>query len=277
MVLLRDDEDYKVAWNYLALSAWRVGISTVTFSIMSNHVHVLSACQNSTEVDRFIKLFKHLLSKHLNKKYGLKQILHNTKDCISYIHSVQYLKNCIAYILRNAVCAKICAKPEDYFWSSYSCLFSENSSGSKSKRVSDLSHRNKRSLLKTQMDLSDCPLTIDDNGLIDPHSFVRADIAEKAFKNSGKSFLYFLGCCDDVKMEYELACQPLMNVSDNEMYDKVTRYIASRFHGKTLAELKTSEKCSLLKHLYFNNKTSIPQLSRILGLSRKLIHLIMST
>ena len=66
MVLLRDDEDYKVAWNYLALSAWRVGISTVTFSIMSNHVHVLSACQNSTEVDRFIKLFKHLLSKHLN-------------------------------------------------------------------------------------------------------------------------------------------------------------------------------------------------------------------
>lgn len=276
LVLLRNKDDYKVAWNYLALSAWKTDMQVITFTLMSNHIHALVACQKTEEVDLFIKTFKHLLSKYLNKRHGLKQSLHNTKDCISFIHSVQYLKNCIAYILRNPVCAKLCAKPEDYPWSSYRCLFSEKTNSS-SKRISSLSYRSKRSLLRSNMDLSRCPLTINEDGMIDLHSLVRTDIAEKAYRNSGKSFLYFLGCCDDVKMEYELAYQPLMNISDNEMYDKISRYASNRFHGRNISELKTAEKCSMVKFLYFNNKTSIPQLSRILGLPRKLIHQIMSS
>lgn len=274
--LLRDEEDFMVAWNYLALSAWKTGAQTVAFAIMSNHIHEILICRDSAHADQTIKIFKKMLSMHLRKKYGLTKILHRTDDCISLIDDIQYLKNCIAYILRNAVCAKICAKPEDYRWSSYACYFSKDRS-EKSVPVSSLPFIQKRTILKTGMNLKDCPLRINEDGLITLHSFVRYDIAERAYRNSGKSFLYYLGCCNDARMEYELTCQPLLNVSDLDMHEIVAKYVKNRFKGKNISDLTSSEKCSILKHVFFSNKTSIPQLSRILGLPRKLIQKILAS
>lgn len=276
VTLLKDEEDFKTAWNYLALSAWRAGVSVVAFILMSNHVHELLACREAEQADRTIKLYKKLISTFLKRKYGTSQILHRTEDCIATIDTIQYLKNCIAYILRNAVCAKICPRPEDYRWSSYACIFSDRKKTA-SRPVSGLTFTEKRRLLKTGMDISDCPLRIDEDGLITLDSFVRSDLVEKAYRHSGKSFLYYLGCCNDAKMEYELACQPLMHVSDQDMYETIRKHVANRFHGKELSELSSSEKCSILKSVFFSNRTSIPQLSRIMGLPRQLIQRILST
>lgn len=276
VTLLKDEEDFKTAWNYLALSAWRAGVSVVAFILMSNHVHELLACREAEQADRTIKLYKKLISTFLKRKYGTSRILHRTEDCIATIDTIQYLKNCIAYILRNAVCAKICPRPEDYRWSSYACIFSDRKKTA-SRPVSGLTFTEKRRLLKTGMDLSDCPLRIDEAGLITLDSFVRSDLVEKAYRHSGKSFLYYLGCCNDAKMEYELACQPLMHVSDQDMYETIRKHVANRFHGKELSELSSSEKCSILKSVFFSNRTSIPQLSRIMGLPRQLIQRILST
>lgn len=276
MTLLKDEEDFKTAWNYLALSAWRAGVCVVAFILMSNHVHELLACREAEQADRTIKLYKKLISTFLKRKYGTSRILHRTEDCIATIDTIQYLKNCIAYILRNAVCAKICPRPEDYRWSSYACIFSDRKKTA-SRPVSGLTFTEKRRLLKTGMDISDCPLRIDEDGLITLDSFVRSDLVEKAYRHSGKSFLYYLGCCNDAKMEYELACQPLMHVSDQDMYETIRKHVANRFHGKELSELSSSEKCSILKSVFFSNRTSIPQLSRIMGLPRQLIQRILST
>lgn len=275
--LLRDDEDFRTAWNYLALSAWRIGVEIVAFTLMSNHIHVLFACNDHSHADKAIKLFKKMLSLHLKNRYGIQKALHRTKDCISLIDSVQYLKNCIAYILRNPVCARLCAKPEQYKWSSYSYYFADKYNTIAHTHICNIHYGLKRKRLKTGMNLIGCPLMIDQNEMITLESFVRNDIAEKAYRNSGKSFLYYLGCCNDAQMEYELACQPLMRVSDQDLYEKISTFVIKRFRGKTLPELTTSEKCSVLKSLFFNNRTSVPQLSRIMGLPRELVHHILST
>lgn len=276
ITLLKDEEDYKTAWNYLALSAWKTEVQTVAFTIMSNHVHMIIACRDACHADKTIKMFKKTLSLYLKNKYGLTKPLHRTADCISPIDTVRYLKNCIAYILRNAVCARICAKPEDYRWASYACYFSGNIH-KRPMPVSSLSFSQKRKILKTGMDLRDCALKIDEDGLITLGSFVRHDIAERAFRHSGKSFLYYLGCCNDARMEYELTCQPLIHVSDQDMNETVAKHVAGRFRDKNISDLTSAEKCSILKSLYFNNRTSIPQLSRILGLPRQLIQRILSS
>ena len=102
-------------------------------------------------------------------------------------------------------------------------------------------------------------------GLITLDSFIRYDIVERAYRHSGKSFLYYLGCCNDAKMEYELTCQPLMRINDNDMQETVTKYVAHRFRDKSISELTSAEKCSILKPLFFNNKTSIPQQTHTVG------------
>ena len=126
------------------------------------------------------------------------------------------------------------------------------------------------------MNLNSCPYELDETGLIILESFVRSDIVEKVYRNSGKSFLYYIGCCNDAKMEYEFAFRPQIRVNDMDLLAVAEQLASSRFSGKSLADLSSSDKCKMIKYLYFNNKTSVPQLSRILGLPREIVAQVLS-
>ena len=78
-------------------------------------------------------------------------------------------------------------------------------------------------------------------------------------------------------MEYEMACKPLLGVNDTDLLSSTEKIAASRFNGKKIAELTNQQKCSIIKTVFFNNKTSIPQLSRVLGLPRDIISRILSS
>ena len=274
--IMMDKEDFKVAQNYLALAGWKTGIKTLVYAIMSNHVHIMTICKDRNQAVRYIRSFKKLYSMYLSKKYNMSDALRGIEDSISIIDSVSYFRNCVAYILRNALCARICKRIEDYPWSSYPCYFNMQEKDG-ARRISGMGVRERRRLLKTRLDLSECPYLVNEEGMIEARSFVRHDIVEKAFINSGKFFLASLGTCNDAKMEYELTCKPLVRVNDKELAEVIEKLAEKKFAGKKISWLTRSEKCSIIKNIYFNNKTSIPQLSRILGLSKGLIRQILST
>ena len=156
---------------------------------MSNHLHVIFACRDISQAIKTVRLYKQLLAQYLKFKYGLTKVMHCTDDSIVKIDTVQYLLNCIAYVFRNPVSAKICKKPEEYMWSSYSSCFSKDDVPS-GQLISELGFSKKRAMLRTAMDLTSCPFQINDRGMIALTTFVRNDIVERAFRNSGKSFLY---------------------------------------------------------------------------------------
>ena len=274
--IIMDKEDFKTAHNYLALAGWKTGIVTLVYTIMSNHVHILIICKERNQAVRYIRLFKRLYSTHLLKKYGISDALRGIEDSISLIDSVSYFRNCVAYILRNALCAKICRRIEDYPWSSYPCYFNKKAC-ERASRIQDLGTRERRTALKTRMDLSKCPYLVNTEGMIEAESFVRHDIVERAFGNSGKFFLTSLGTCNDAKMEYEMTCKPLVRVNDKELAEVIEELTEKKFAGRKISGLTQSEKCSIIKNIYFNNKTTIPQLSRILGLPKAIIRQILST
>ena len=274
--IIMDKEDFTVAHNYLALAGWKTGVMMLVHTIMSNHVHILLICKDRNQAVRYIKFFKKLYSMHLAQKYNMVGALRGIEDSISLIDSISYFRNCVAYILRNALCARICRRVEDYPWSSYPCYFNTKA-GERSRRISDLGVRERRSILKTRMDLSKCPYLVNAEGMIEAKSFVRHDIVERAFGHSGKFFLASLGTCNDAKMEYEMTCKPLVRVNDKELAEVIEALTEKRFAGKHISGLTQSEKCSIIKNIYFNNKTSIPQLSRILGLPKAIIRQILST
>lgn len=274
--IIMDNEDFKVAHNYLALAGWKTGIVTLVYTIMSNHVHILIICKDRNQAVRYIKSFKKLYSMYLSQKYNMSAVLRGIEDSISLIDSLAYFRNCTAYILRNALCARICRRVEDYPWSSYPCYFSMPAN-ERARRISDLGARERRRILKTRMDLAGCPYIVNSEGIIEARSFVRQDIVEKAFGYSGKFFLACLGTCNDAKMEYEMTCRPLVRVDDKELADVIEALAEKKFAGRKISGLSQSEKCSIIKNIYFNNKTTIPQLSRILGLSKAVIRQILST
>lgn len=274
--IVMDKEDFKVAHNYLALAGWKTGIEILAFVIMSNHVHIMIICKDRNLAVRYIRSFKKLYSMYLSQKYDMSEALRGIEDSISLIDSISYFRNCVAYILRNALCARICKRIEDYPWSSYPCYFNMQAHEG-AGRISDLRIRERRMVLKTRMDLSECPYRVNSEGMIEAKSFVRYDIVEKAFASSGKFFLASLGTCNDAKMEYEMTCKPLVRVNDKELAEVIEALTEKRFEGKKISGLTQSQKCSIIKNIYFNNKTTIPQLSRILGLPKGIVRQILST
>ena len=275
-VIIRAEEDYIVARNYLALSAWKARVFIVAFCLMSNHMHVLLGSKNRMLALAFVRHFKQIYSTYLHNKYGQNDALKGLPECISMITDIKYLRNCIAYILRNPVCAKICRKLDEYPWSSYGVYFTEHSN-SDAPMITSLKGRMRRKVLKTRMNIDGCPYRIDENGNILMDSFVRSDIVHRTFNRSGKLFLYYLGCCNDAQMEYEFASRPLVQSTDNDLLLAVDGIISHRFREKEIAMLTTGEKCSMLKHLFFNYKATIPQLSRVMGLPRTLVRKVLSS
>ena len=75
---------------------------------------------------------------------------------------------------------------------------------------------------------------------------------------------------------YELIYKPMMQATDNDMYDAVSKLVAMRFRNKAISDLTTAEKCSILKSLFFNHKTTVHQISRIIGLPRELVRKMLS-
>lgn len=274
-LLMKDDEDYKVACIYLALVAWKLDIDVFAYIVMSNHVHFLIACESRKDAERFLKVYKQKLALYFRHKYGADKSLRGVSDSITLVDSLNYFRNCVAYILRNALCAKVCARLEDYPWSSYSAYFA-NAKNMNLRRLDSFIGRERRNLIRSNDDISGCPICLCNDGRIANRSFVRLDVVEKAFMNSNRSFLYSLGTCNDAKMEYELAFKPQIRVNDMELLMVAENLSSSRFSGKSLADLSVADKCKMIKALYFNNKTSIPQLSRILGLSREIVANVLS-
>ena len=273
-VIIKDDEDYRIALNYLAITSLKTGVFLICYCWMSNHFHFLIACPDKTEALSFIRYYKKLYSTYLHSKYGTKAALHGVEDSISQIDTLRYLQNCIAYILRNPVAARVCARIEDYKWSSIDCYFRDKGT-SRLHRLSEFSERKKRLILRSHgfPQLND--LYIDDRGCIANQSFVRGHIVERAFWNSGRAFLNGLGRCNDVQMEYELVCRPLLGVNDAEMNRVVEGLVRARYPGKQIQDLSVASRCNLVKHIYFGNKTTVPQLARVLGLSRELVRKVL--
>ena len=275
-VIVRDNEDFRVACNYIALAAWRTCVFIVAFCVMSNHFHILSACKNRDMAERFLRLFKQMYATYLHNKYHMKSPLKGVSDSVSLITDINYLRKCIAYILRNPICAKICLKVEDYPWSSYPAYFN-TAQDQFCHSVQSLKGRRRRQVLRSAMDVEGCPYMVEEDGNITLESFVRSDIVEAAFKHSGRYFLYQLGSCNDARMEYEMVVKPLVTSDDQELLRAAQKRAAEYYPGHEFSDLSVGERCAMLKNLFFNNKTTVPQLARVLGLPRSLVRKILST
>ena len=137
-VMFKDNEDYVTGINYLAVCQIALNqtalnqtalnqtapnqIEIIAFCLMSNHLHIVAKGENAI-LKKFIISFKRRYSMWLARKYNEHKILHRTAFTIKEIGSTEYLKQVIAYVLRNPIAAGINVSPFQYKWSSASCYF----------------------------------------------------------------------------------------------------------------------------------------------------------
>lgn len=285
-LLFRDSEDYITGINYLALCAFIYqNIEILAYCMMSNHLHIVVKGDAETG-KKFMTGFKRRYSLWMTKKYNEYKTLKNVPAIIKVIDNKEYLKQVIAYVLRNLVAAGINVNPFEYKWSSAGAYFAhdEDDIASKGLRSGDINCRAKsicsgyslrlnesRRLFKTKTRIPESinPVTISGH-TVDMKSFVNYIEVEGLFRTS-KAFMYFMAKDLDSEIESQLSMRKKIVFQDSFVAKAVVGICEERFNVSHVNDLNVADRCMLISTLKRRFNSSPKQIARVLNLNPDIV------
>ena len=259
----RDEEDFKVAMNYVAiLASQRPEVTVLAFILMSNHVHFVLKGEHVAVVD-FINEFKRRYSIYYNNRYGVIEFLRrNNVDVRMISYENEGVERAIAYVHMNSVAANICASSSQYFWGTGSVVF--NVAGVKGRRIGDMSRRAIGRLLHTSTAILPANWLLSDDGYVLPQNYVNVTSLETLFRTPNR-MNYFLNSSSKAKKRLEIN-ENFPSFKDQSILSLIPDLCRSLFHKNTFMELSQDEQKELLKQIRFRFSADINQIARVCGL-----------
>ena len=261
----RDEEDFRVAMNYIAIQATQSGLVVVlAFILMSNHVHFVLKGRRE-DVIEFINAFKHRYSIYYRIKYGVKELLrHNGVDAMLIPNDDEALERAIAYVQMNCVAAGICAHPSQYPWGCGNVFF--NASRLAGRPLKDLSKREFKRLMHSES--WDIPETLlmGDDGFVLPQSYVDFRTVEACFRTPAR-MNYFLNSSSKAKKRLETGDEHLPALRDQVIMPVLQELCQKLFGKRSFHELTTSEKVEFIRQIQYRFNANVNQIARICGLT----------
>ena len=255
----RDDEDYKVGMNYVAITSFAYGVMVLAFVLMSNHVHFVLYCTEK-EAWAFINEFKADCSRHLALKYGVRDLLRRNGVQIQRITPEdESFERAVAYTLMNPPAANICLHPSGYPWGTGGTYFKVHSL--KGTRIGNMSENAIRKRLHTKRTLPDNWL-IGEDGYILPESYVPVSLVESLFKNP-KRLDYFLRNTSKAKRRQEFQGNDLPSFRDQVLYAAIPDLCRSLFGKNGAAELNEEQRQDLVRQIRRRFSADIHQIVRV--------------
>lgn len=256
----RDEEDFKVAMNYVAAVAFACGVKVLSFILMSNHVHFVLSCTKE-QAERFIYEFKRMYSAYYRRKYGVCELLRrNGVDIREVTPADESLEKAIAYVMMNSVAANICLEASGYPWGTGAILF--NSNCVRGRRLSELSGRAQTRILKSHIRLPG-DYRIADEGYVLPESYVPLKGVESLFRTP-KRLGYFLRTSSKARKRLEGNAVP--SFKDQIILSASSDLCQSLFRASNIRELTEEQKTELLRQLMQRFSADLNQVCRVTGI-----------
>ncbi len=260
----RDDEDFAVGMNYVAIEAFlHKGVVVFIFILMSNHLHLILYGEKE-EVSIFIQDLKGRYSHYYQKKYGVKCLLRDNDVHIEAIDLNEWgFEWSAAYVMMNCVHANICSHPSQYPWGSVNTVFQmEKPSG---RRLGELSGRGLRKFLHSGETSLPKDWIISEKGFILPQNYVPVDAVERLFKSPTR-MNYFLSHSSKAKKRIETA-DNLPAFRDQSILAALPDLIRSLFGKAKFEDLNREEQTELIRQIRFRFSADITQAARTCGIS----------
>ena len=255
----REDGDFKVGMNYLALSALFCAVMVIVFVLMSNHVHFVLYCTYE-EAQRFIDKFKENCSRYLAKKYGIRELLRKNRVVIQRISpDDESFERAVAYTHMNPPAANICLSPSDYPWGTGGSFFKGRST--KGVLLSSLSQRAVSKLLHTRQVLPS-DWMISDDGYILPESYVPVSLVESIFRTPRRMY-YFLQNSSKSKRKDEFKGNYLPAFRDQVLISAIPDICRTVYGRNAVSELEEGECAELVKQLRRRFSADYRQIARV--------------
>lgn len=261
----KDNDDFKVGMNMVAVQASLSDIFILAFILMSNHVHFI-VYGTKEEAKEFIKRYKARYSQYYCRKWGVKEFLRlNYADVKLVPDTPDTLERAIAYVLMNCVAAKICSYPTQYPWGCGRCFFNADSIRN-CRRVKDFSKRALAKLLHSDVNGLPGEWIISDSGYVLPESYIQVDQVERLFRTPNR-LDYFLRTSSKAKKVLEMSEEAMPSFKDQIILSAVPDLCQSLFQKYGFNDLNESERTEVLRQLKYRFSASPNQLSRVCGLT----------
>ncbi len=265
-ILCMDDEDYDAFVKILCVCANRKNVIIIVYAVVSNHCHAAVLAVSQTEADAFGEEIKRMYSMWFSRKYGGKGILRKTDVQAISLDTDWYVRNALAYILRNALDNG--CNVSEYPWSAFSAMFSKGfPQVSGFRKVSSMTKKERRGVMHTGDKLEGISWLVDDRGHLIPRSICDYNYLEQVFENDQAFFLKTIGGQNAAEMKYKLVDSPRKRLTDNEFVKKAEE-TSLRWFSCPISEISIERKIRLIPFLFRTNKTTVPQIARTFGLGR---------
>ncbi|MBQ9463161.1 MAG: hypothetical protein IJU68_05825 [Bacteroidales bacterium] len=257
----RDNEDFRVAMNYVAVVSYTLGANVLTFILMSNHVHFMLECTRS-QAKLFADRFKTLYGRYYSGKYGSKEYFRLVKIDIREVYlEDESLKRAIAYVIMNSVAANICAYPNMYPWGTGDTFF--NAIELNGRALGELSYKTQCRLIRSNVKLPSHYRLSNDNFVL-PSSYIPVKFVESVFR-SANSFRYFLNNSSKARKHLDKEAAP--SFRDQIISESAKDLCYSLFRAKGIEQLNQQQMSELLRQLRFRFSADVNQLARVMGIS----------
>ena len=270
-VLFQDAQAFADGMNIVALTALKVELCPVVFSLMDNHTHFVLYCDYE-ECQSFRDIFMHKYAVWYSNRYSGK-LLEPLDFEIKELDDERYLLNTIVYVLRNAIAAGFRFCTEDYPWSSGGLYFRAPGKLEEMtacwRKVSDLSVRERRRLIHSHVELP-ADWKIAPEGFVWPGNYIDYKIVEQLFKTP-KSFTYFMGQGKEDEINRSLGIVHSVAMPDMELRAKAIEHCVRQFHSTNVRGLSVPQRLALAKTLRKEYMCSAKQIARIVHLDPKYI------
>ena len=268
-ILCREESDYDAFVKIICVCAFRTNVILLIYAVVSNHAHCAILATDQSAADAFAAEVKRMYSMYFSRKYSDRSVLKGVDASAVYLYSDYYLRNAIAYVIRNAM-DNGAASVQLYPWTGLRGMFCNGQptvTGGLTK-VCELSRRERRRLLHTDDDLKRVRWLLNDKGELEPATICDWRYVEAAFLNDQSFFLRLIGGVNNAEMQSLLIDGPRIKRPDTDFLNTVND-ISSRWFQKPVNELPVDKKARLLQYVSHSYRTDPSQLARTFELPRE--------
>lgn len=267
-IIFRDAEDFKAGMTLISVCAMLLpGVKILTFELMSNHIHVTAACKEE-DLKRMFALFKKMLSKHIQARYGTLEL--GDWDCKTrHIENLEDLRTVIAYDNRNGYLVHPDETPFSYPWGANRYYFNPEAKLRFRERAEPLSFKERRLITHSHLaDSLNGLLQVD--GYVSPLCFCAIDEAEACFRDARH---YFYKIARDIESQKAVSREIGENIfyTDDELFSALVAHCKERYDIGNPSLLGHEAKIDVAKLMRREYNAGTKQIQRMLKLDAAVI------
>ena len=265
-LLFHCDDEFKEAMNIIGICAWKIPVEILAFCVMDNHFHFVLHGEES-----IVKQFSSRIALMYKTRRGRRENagpLEKIKWSVNLIDNLNYLKNSIAYILRNPWMGGFHGMLSSYPWSSISLYFLYSTSLARyiggCRSIEEVPITEQRRLLGTR-EILPKEWLITPDGYIWPGNYVSWHEVEDIFEHPQDFLWRILKVNEARKMNMDLNAH-LIQISDQEVQHAALRHAKQLFNKENIHDLHREQRLQISKLLIDELGASQKQLGKILHL-----------